>query len=151
MSLQILLTSAGKIESLSVSPGSDDFERCFEEEACSLWVSDPSRVRITFQFENWVQSAKLTCETEHYRDTAKTYYLIGTVVTIFIVLVAVDFIGRKNGFYCLFATTCAGMTVAVVVPNINIRIAGLGVAIAAYPLFFSLYMIFFTETLRRQI
>ena len=105
--------------------------------------------RMYFEFENWVESANLACGEEKFRDLAKTYYLVGTLVTLLIILSATDFIGRKRGFYGVFVTICLGMLAAIAVPHYVIRMAALGVAMAAQPLLMSLYTIFFTETMRR--
>ena len=107
--------------------------------------------RVIFELDNWVSRAGLGCGNERYRDLAKTYYLTGTVITLLIVLMMTDYIGRKKGFYGVFITSCLGMIVAISVPNFLVRNAALGVAMASQPLFFSLYTIYFSETLRKIV
>lgn len=82
---------------------------------------------------------------------SKTYFLAGTLAALFVILASVDFIGRKKGFYLLFLLTSVGMAVALAVPFFHYRMAGLGIAMAAQPIFFSLYSIFFSETMRRRL
>lgn len=129
-------------------PGGE-FIQCFEKEACGLVEERSRKGRAYFEFDNWSKEAGLGCGYLKYRDIAKTYYLIGTVSSLFLLVLASDFCGRKKGFYGIFIVSMLGMALAFAIPDYNIRLVALGIAMTSLPSYSALYTIYFTEILRK--
>ena len=113
-----------------------------------MYYRDKESVRIHFEFDSWVSRAGLACGTLEYRNLAKTYYLTATVVTLLLIITTTDFIGRKKGFYIAFVVTNIGMLLTLFLPTFMLQMIALGIATAVGPIYLSLYMIFFAETMR---
>lgn len=126
-----------------------EYLQCFESDACELMEQGSKRGRVKFEYNSWTKQANLGCESTQFRDVAKTYYLIGTAISLFVLLMASDFCGRKKGFYAVFVVSMLGMALAFAIPDYSIRVAALGVAMTCYPSYSALYTIYFTEILRK--
>lgn len=132
-----------------IGGSNSEYTKCFEKEACSFVQNNSKRGRANFEYDNWSKEAGLGCGYSKYRDIVKTYYLIGTVISLFILLLASDLLGRKKAFYAIFIVLTLGIILAFAIPNYGIRVASLGVAMTIFPSYSALYTIYFTEILRR--
>ena len=91
----------------------------------------------------------MKCGSEVERNLGKTYFLVGSVFTVVIILSAADIFGRKKGFYGTFIVIVVGMTLSILISNFQVRMAFLGIAYSSCPLYSALYTIYFQETIRK--
>lgn len=126
----------------------EEFQQCTERIACPLINQNSTRARMNFEFHSWTQESNLGCGTEHYRDLAKTYYLVGSGSFLFLLMLGTDVFGRKIGFLAVFIVSLVAMVISLTVSNYTFRVAALGISMTCIPAYSAMYTIYFTEILR---
>ena len=112
--------------------------------------TNPDNAYISWAYpNNWTEKYGIFCDKSKTRDTAKTIVLVENTIICLLLLTLTDILGRKTIVVVAGLLMISGMTLNAFMPNIYVKMVGMGLGFGAEGTFSALFSIIINENTRK--